>query len=392
MENYRPSREKEGTPGRANSVTPPDRNPALVPSSLRYEPSSPRPGEKLDILVSCRNGGLASLSGVTVRVRLLPDISVGAAEFPGEIPPGADASPVRLHLPSIPGGRITLVATVEGETSAVEDDTLQVELETPVPAGTVILNEVMAAPREGPEWVELLNTGSFPVSLRGWTVSDTRNIPSGAVEEYTLVPAGGYAIAAAGAAGTTVPGETPWLVIRGFPSLNNDGDTVRLLDHSGVPADSIAYTSTVTGFSRELISPRLRGSASAWDLCTAPAGGTPGARNSIFYSRADENNAGNGEAGLTITPNPFSDTAVIAYDLPFPLARVRLTVYDRRGRLVASVRDAAESGSAWSGTWDGRSGGKRLPMGPYILCFEALNKNTGEMVTIRKAIVVAKRL
>ncbi|MHB9031235.1 MAG: lamin tail domain-containing protein, partial [Candidatus Latescibacterota bacterium] len=390
MENFRPSREPEGTPGRHNSVTPPDRNPALVSSSLRYEPASPRMGEGLDIFVSCRNGGLASLSGVRVSVRLLPDTPVGVAEFPDEILPGADAPPARMHLSSLPGGLITLMAFVEGEISAAEDDTVLIELNVPLPAGTVILNEVMAAPREGPEWIELFNTASVPVSVKGWKVSDSRGVPSEGVKRDVYISAGGYALIAAGATESPAPDGTPWLAVNGFPALNNDGDTVHLLDHSGTMADSVEYTSTTAGFSLELISPRLRGSASAWDFCTTLSGSTPGARNSIYFSRADDQ-ALNGGTGLTISPNPFPEATTISYDLPFPLARVRLTVYDRRGRFVAAVRDAAESGSAWTGTWDGRSGGNRLPIGPYILCFEALNKNTGEMVTIRKAIVVAKK-
>ena len=79
--------------------------------------------------------------------------------------------------------------------------------------------------------------------------------------------------------------------------------------------------------------------------------------------------------------------------LPFPLARVRLLVYDRRGRLVASLRDTHESGAEWSGEWDGRDDdGDPLAAGPYILHLEAFDKSDGAVRTARTMIVIGARL
>ena len=395
MENFRPSREKEGTPGRRNSVTPPDRNPALGNDAIRLDPSGLRMGGTLDIRISCRNGGLEHLSDVTVAVTLLPDTPVGAVSFEEEILPGESSGERMLHIPSLPGGYLMLravVVAVNGSEYAA-DDTAYVSLDVPVPDGALILNEIMAAPREGPEWVEIVNTGDQPVSLTGWQLGDTGGTRSHAVDGQRFLPPGGYAVVSGNAGASVAPDGALSILLAGVPPLNNDGDTVFLIDRSGTIRDSVEYAEAQPGISLELISFRLRGGAHAWDQCVDPSGSTPGRRNSIWFSRAGDGTGPGAEGtALSIIPNPFAETVTISYDLPFPLSRVRLEVYDRRGRSVAVLRDVSESGSAWSTTWDGRSGRTRLPAGAYILSFEALDKLTGTVVKVRKPLVIARKL
>jgi hypothetical protein len=394
-ENFRPSREKEGTPGRRNSVTPPDRNPALGSDAIRFDPSGLRMGGPLDIRISCRNGGLEPISGVTVDVTLLPDIPVGVVSFEEEIPPGESSGERVLHISSLPGGYLALRAVVVtvGGLEYAADDTASASLDVPVPDGTLVLNELMAAPREGPEWVEIMNTGNQPVSLSGWLLGDASGARSHAVPVQRFLPQGEYAILSGGEELSTLPAGAFFIRLAGFPQLNNDGDTVLLIDRSGAVRDSVAYTDAPPGISLELISPSLRGGAHSWDQCVDPSGGTPGRRNSIWFSRVKDGAVSlNAGTELTVTPNPFAETVTISYDLPFPLSRVRLEVYDRRGRRVTVLRDVSESGSTWTTIWDGRTGGSRLPAGAYLLSFEALNKLTGAVVTIRKPLVIARKL
>ena len=95
---------------------------------------------------------------------------------------------------------------------------------------------------------------------------------------------------------------------------------------------------------------------------------------------------------VSFSPNPFLDDVTVSYRLPFPLARVSMVVYDRRGREVAVLRDSEESGSEWSGVWDGTNGGSRIPVGPYIVDIEVIDKRTGHVHRERKTIVKAARL
>jgi len=266
----------------------------------------------------------------------------------------------------------------------VNADTLEVTLDVAVTAGSVILNEIMAAPATGqPEWIELLNTGDLPVDLFGYGILDSKATSPAVVQRHTFLSGGGYAILAADELPFSLPDEMPVIRTDGFPALNNDGDKVILLDYAGTVADSVSYAATEKGYSLERID-----TGTGWDTCTDPSGATPGRLNSISFD------AGGHVKSVTIDidPNPFGYVTTVSYELPFPLARVSLTIYDRRGRQVATLRDGEESGSDWSCTWDGSSGGSRLPAGPYILNLEAIDKRTGRIVTERKVIVIGTKL
>ena len=208
-----------------------------------------------------------------------------------------------------------------------------------------------------------------------------------------LVPVNGYAVISSGALTYDIPANSPVTIVDNFPALNNDGDKIILIDFADTPVDSMWYDVAPSGNSMELISPGMRGEAYGWDVCVDQSGATPGRMNSIHYSQVPEEGGKKSESIiLKVNPNPFPDVVTISYQLPFQLARIRLYVYDRRGRVVARIRDIDESGSEWTGTWDGRIKGTRLPAGPYILNLEALDKRTGKVYTERETIVIARKL
>ena len=391
ISNFAPSVDVEGTPGRKNSVTISGPNPALEDGSIRFNPSRPAIGENLEVIVSCRNRGIEPVSGVEVMVWISPDIQVGRVIFPEEIEAGEVSSEASLNISFLPGGYLmfTGIVSYSENNTPTGDDTLHVNLNVPVPTGTVILNEVMAAPMDGePEWIEVMNTGTIPVDLYNWGVIDRKSTTPGMVTDHVFICGNGYAVLAGKTLPVLLPEQAVFVQIKHFPQLNNDSDSVTLLDFIGAVADSMGYENAPENFSLERISEDFYSGVSGWDNSVDVSGATPGRKNSIVFTEAEK------KKGLTLTvdPNPFSDHVTISYELPFPLARVSLYVYDRRGRLVTKFRDAEESGSVWSGTWDGRVGGSRLPAGPYILNFEVLDKRTGRMVTERKIVVIASYL
>jgi flagellar hook assembly protein FlgD len=168
---------------------------------------------------------------------------------------------------------------------------------------------------------------------------------------------------------------------------------VRLFDHAYNPADSMSYENVTRGNSFELISEDITDASDRWDISVDQSGSTPGALNSIDNSEIAGNNGKKSEIiELIVSPNPFSDKTTISYSLSFSLSRVNLYIYDRRGRLISKIRDAEESGSAWTGEWDGRANGETLPAGPYILNLEALDKSSGRVASERKTIVIGRNL
>lgn len=388
-ENFHPSLAKEGTPGAKNSVTPPDANPSMGEGSIRFDPPEPVMGKPADIVVSFRNGGLGVVLGVRVVLFLKPGGPVGEAVFDGAVEPGAWSETQKITIPRMQGGRTTVEAVIAGnfDPAGAADDTMRVVVDVPVLPGTVVLNEVMAAPDHGPEWVEVYNTADVPVSLSGWRIRDRSGKESDTIDT-ACVPLYGFAVISGGEPEFNMPPGTTLVRARRFPTLNNDGDSVTLMGYDGAVQDSMVYGGADAKVSLELISPNRRGNVDAWSRCVDTEGSTPGRTNSIYFGGSETPE----DVSLKVTPNPFFQRTVISYQLPFPLARVNLFIYDRRGRKVIILRDGADSGSKWETSWDGRSGGQQLPLGSYILFLEALNRSNGSTVTARIPVVIARKL
>jgi hypothetical protein len=84
-----------------------------------------------------------------------------------------------------------------------------------------------------------------------------------------------------------------------------------------------------------------------------------------------------------VHPNPFRAGGQLTYGLPHA-GRVRLSVYDLGGRLVASVVDRTEPAGWRSMTWDGRDGaGRPVASGAYFARLEI----DGD-VQVRKMVLV----
>ena len=82
-------------------------------------------------------------------------------------------------------------------------------------------------------------------------------------------------------------------------------------------------------------------------------------------------------------PNPFNPSTTIEYVLPSP-CRVRLSVYDPAGRMVARLVDAEQPAGPYAVVWNGLdAAGRQLPSGIYFYSLRA-----GKMSTTRKMILL----
>lgn len=186
--------------------------------------------------------------------------------------------------------------------------TLQVEtLESrQLLAADVVISEIMYHPQsENPldEFLEIYNRGDEAADLDGWTLSDGVSFTFGA----TTLPSGGYLVVAADLARfqTNYPAVTN--VVGGWTGeLSNTGERVEVSDDVGVVVDRVTYADAGDwalrrrgpldrnhqgwvwlaehdglGKSLELINP-LQGNNNGqnWSA-SVPAGGTPGAANSV---------------------------------------------------------------------------------------------------------------
>lgn len=120
--------------------------------------------------------------------------------------------------------------------------------------GGIFLNEIMAYPVEGGEWVEIKNENDFEVSLVDWVLDDVADGGSRPLEFSLEISGGGLGVVYVGT------------------RFNNSGDVVRLIGQSGEEIHSYPYASAEKGYSF------ARDEDGNWHLTLDP---TPGEENKI---------------------------------------------------------------------------------------------------------------
>ena len=119
----------------------------------------------------------------------------------------------------------------------------------------VIISEVMANPRlvadaDG-EWFEVRNIDSVPVDLRGWTIA-SRHDRGVTIDRSIRLAAGARSVLARNGNRNTNGGVDAAFAYGDAVALGNGADWLALRTPDGITADSVAWTSTISGASRAL--------------------------------------------------------------------------------------------------------------------------------------------
>lgn len=164
----------------------------------------------------------------------------------------------------------------------------------------IIINEIFADPSPvvglpAFEFIEIYNKSINTFDLNGWKFTDGSTTAT--IGSFILGP-GQYVILCpiADTALFSPFGNTKGLV--SFPSLNNAGDNLKLLDNTLTNIDSVNYLDTWYqdaikkdgGWTLELINPNAPlgcPASSNWIASTNTAGGTPGIQNSVYSTVVD---------------------------------------------------------------------------------------------------------
>ena len=164
----------------------------------------------------------------------------------------------------------------------------------------IVIDELMADPLPGVglpnyEWIELKNTSSSPINLKGWRLSDLTST-SGPFPEIILQPEGLIIVCSASAlAALSSFGNT--ISVTSFPSLDNEGDLISIADANGKIIHAIQYSfdwfqnelKKDGGWSLEMIDTKNPCSGfSNWAASKDKSGGTPGIKNSVDAINKDE--------------------------------------------------------------------------------------------------------
>jgi DNA/RNA endonuclease YhcR with UshA esterase domain len=141
----------------------------------------------------------------------------------------------RVEVPAIPGSILVAAATQADGDFAVTSPLMV----APAAGGRVLLNEVLPFPvhdtnRDGnvdgnDEYIELYNPGSLPVALTGWQIRDSKGDADGRAFTFGT--------------GRYIAGGQRLLLWRKETrlNLNNDQDSLRLLDAAGAEQDYVAW-------------------------------------------------------------------------------------------------------------------------------------------------------
>jgi hypothetical protein len=165
---------------------------------------------------------------------------------------------------------------------------------------SVIINEIYADPSPqvglpAGEFIEIYNRSSSTFNLTGWKFTDGTS--TGTLGNYSLAP-NHYLILSANADTASYTPFGSRMGLSSWPSLNNSGDNLKLLDNNFAVIDSVDYSDAwyqdvlkkAGGWTLELINPNAPSGCPAsnnWIASTNIAGGTPGTQNSVYSTAVD---------------------------------------------------------------------------------------------------------
>jgi len=278
-----------------------------------------------------------------------------------------------------------------------------------VESGDLVINEILFNPvTGGSDYVEIFNNSDKLLDLNGLEMANLDNdtISNNAIIEsnFLLFP-GTYVVITEDS--TQVQQQYPNAVVGRFiesdlPTYSNDAGTVYLI-RGNQTIDAVSYEDDwhfkllddEDGKSLERIEPNgPSNDRSNWHTAAESVGfGTPGGENSQYYPALT--NGTFSYTSETVSPDNdgFEDVLQINYEMDAPGYVGTFTVYDDRGRLVATVIDSellATSGTiSWQGVTDD---GTKASIGPYVGIFEAYKIDGGLVFTGKKVFVVAGNL
>jgi hypothetical protein len=402
-----------GTPGSANSLVTLDDDLAV----LRFRDQMASPGAPASVTLVTVNRGRRS-EGIYA-VRLFVDADGDSVADPGEqvaetvgcvSPARRDSASVIVTWDAPVSGTHLMIAVLDyAPDMRASNNTALASLRIAFAPASMIVNEIMADPvAGGTEYIEILNTSGAAVDLHGWTLRGTSGAATFPLGSARVGPGRFLVMAADSSLFRSFPrvreadGDCV-TILNGSLGLNNDGDNVVIADPTGGAVDSVRYLGTwhnpgvddVSGRSLERIRP-LQGSNDPrnWSTSTDPAGGTPGAPNSIFTPVMPR------ASSMSVSPNPFSpdgdgreDFAVVQYHLPLQVSMIRARVFDLRGRLIRTIANNEPAGPNGELIWDGLDDGHRKArMGIYIILLEAMDDAGGAVETAKGTVVLAGNL
>jgi len=235
-----------------------------------------------------------------------------------------------------------------------------------------------------PEWVELYNSSSAAVNLKNWSIATPEDTTVVTPVSLQLAPHA-YLVLTKNAAvlAQRYPSLDNIVQPQSWASLYNSRDTVFLLDSRNHLVETVCYDADVIGEWPAVSIERSDFSQGCGvNVWTVPERSTPG------MPPQSRNAAPGTSPHLEIGPVPFTpdndrrdDLLAVTLTLP-PGAAADITIYGFDGTPLASFQKRVTSVVYW----DGRSGGRGAPAGPFFVCAE-VTSGTKKTVLRKKGIL-----
>jgi Lamin Tail Domain/CHU_C Type IX secretion signal domain len=155
----------------------------------------------------------------------------------------------------------------------------------------LVINEFMYAPNSPePEWIEIFNRSDKNINIKNYKIADDRDTVS-ILRQSLILNSKEYCVIASDSSLLNFYKITSPFIAANFPTLNNDGDKIILIDSLNRTIDSLKYYPDwggSNGNSLERINPDLPAAdESNWATCRSSNHGTPGYINSVSQKDYD---------------------------------------------------------------------------------------------------------
>lgn len=272
-ENWGPTPNGKGSPGRSNQIEADQTPPQLVDFKILNN-------RHLNLIFDERIAPSSIHSSV---LSISGDISIDNASL---LPPDTISVALSSELKNASDYTIGAqnIGDIFGNQLASADTSFTFYQVSPVDSGDVFINEFSYDPPSGStEYVEIYNTTAQSFDLQDWTLSDNRGNRSLITNSQYIVPPDSFVVIAPDNTLLTDHPNIALVTMSNFPALNGSGDDIVVRGPAGSLLDSLRYTSDWGG-NDVALERRTTGVSGTFsqNWGNAPNGfGTPGTANEI---------------------------------------------------------------------------------------------------------------
>lgn len=294
----------KATPGRVNSITPKQNDLAIT--SFKPVTEFGITGEEISFEISVKNRGI--LTSQNFELLFYHDVDGDSIPQQSELISTTNGLPlsqsdsiiVQLNTSSFTQGNNYFIAVVN--VSPDDDSTNNIAftkvigVEVNELRNDIVINEFMYAPNSPePEWVEIYNRSNKIIDLKNYRIADNADTVIINTNSVFLNP-GEYVVITGNNSITDYYNIPSLILVHSFPTLNNTGDKLILLDSLSRVIDSLQYLSGwggSSGKSLERISTDISSTDSInWKTSLSRYKATPGYINSVTPKQFDVEAAG----------------------------------------------------------------------------------------------------